>query len=108
MPNPNPNNPLCPYCQKPMAFNGQQTSGAYQYRCRRGCKNENGKTPTATLSDRPAKRLGKKSDKAKSQKQREAEWKERDPVGYAEYLRKKRKALNERRKAERKSKKSQK
>lgn len=82
MPKPNYDNPLCPYCHLPTSFNRNLPSGAKQYRCRRGCKNENGKTVTITDSDRPAFRLGEKSPTKLTQKEKEQRWKERDPEGY--------------------------
>jgi hypothetical protein len=45
-------NPDCPYCHKPMSYNGTKPSGASQYRCRRGCLTPEGKTVTMTDSDR--------------------------------------------------------
>ena len=45
-------NPDCPYCHKPMTYNGAKSSGAKQYRCRRGCLTSEGKTVTVTDSDR--------------------------------------------------------
>gem|GEM_PF-2569167 len=84
MPSPNYPNPLCPCCHRRTTYNGRQKSGADKYRCHRGCKNERGKIVTITISDRPARCLGQKDPKAKTQKQRDQEWKERDPIGYAE------------------------
>ena len=52
MPNPELPNPDCPYCHKPMSFNCTKSSGARQYRCRRGCLTPEGKTVTVTDSDR--------------------------------------------------------
>jgi hypothetical protein len=46
------NRPDCPYCHKPMTYNGTKPSGARQYRCRRGCLTPEGKTVTVTDSDR--------------------------------------------------------
>ena len=83
MPAPNYSNPLCPCCNLPTSYNGRQKSGASKYRCHRGCKNERGKIVTITVSDRPARSLGQKSATAKTQKQRNQAWKERDPIGYA-------------------------
>ena len=83
MPAPNYFNPLCPFCHLPTSYNGRQKSGADKYRCHRGCKNERGKIVTLTISDRPARSLGQKDPKSKTQKQRDQAWKERDPIGYA-------------------------
>ena len=84
MPSPNYSNPMCPCCHLPTSADGKQQSGADRYRCRRGCKNERGKTVTITLSDRPAYRLKEKLATAKTQKQLNQEWKERNPIDYEE------------------------
>ena len=73
--------PDCPYCHNPMTLNGTQTSGARIYRCRRGCKTPEGKTPTHTDSDR--KQGGQLTgDRKITQAEATARWKERDPEGY--------------------------
>jgi hypothetical protein len=58
---------------------GKQKSGAQIYRCKRHEPNS-----TFTDSDRPATRLGEKSGKALTPKEKRLRWKERDPIGYAE------------------------
>ena len=83
MPAPNHFNPMCPFCHLPTSYNGMQKSGADKYRCHRGCKNERDKIVTLTISDRPARSLGQKDPKTRTQKQRNQAWKERDPIGYA-------------------------
>jgi hypothetical protein len=91
-----PHRPDCPYCHRPMSFNGTQISGAEVYRCRRGCLTSEGKTVTKTISNRPAHRP--KSGNAKSQKELTARWKENDPEGYRAAMKRK----QDRRKAKRK------
>jgi len=73
----NPVNPVCPVCGKLTTLNRICPSGARQYRCRRHIA-----TATTTDSDRPVGRqmLG---DRKLTQAERNARWKERDPVGYA-------------------------
>jgi hypothetical protein len=87
------NNPDCPYCHKPMSFNGKQKSGAEVYRCRRGCKNENGKTPTVTLSDRKRGRPTKGAI-AMSQAELDKRYRENNPEKYREIHKKKRAKKN--------------
>ena len=93
MPAPNLNNPLCDYCQKPMSSNGTQTSGARVYRCRRGCKNENGKTPTVTISDRKRGRPTKGAI-AMTQAELDKQYRENNPEKYREIHKKKRAKKN--------------
>jgi len=88
MPAPNLTNPLCEYCQKPMTRNGAQKSGARVYRCRRGCKNENGKTPTVTLSDRKRGRPTKGAI-AMTQAELDRQYRENNPEKYRETQRNK-------------------
>lgn len=90
MPAPNLNNPLCEYCSKPMSSNGAQKSGATVYRCRRGCKNENGKTPTITMSVRRRGRPTKGAI-AMTQAQSDKQYRENNPEKYREIHKKKRK-----------------
>lgn len=89
MPAPNLTNPLCEYCQKPMTSNGAQKSGARVYRCRRGCKNENGKTPTITMSDRKRGRPTKGAI-AMTQAQSDKQYRENNPEKYREIHKRKR------------------
>ena len=93
MPAPNLTNPPCPYCAKPMSSNGAQKSGARVYRCRRGCKNENGKTPTVTLSDRKRGRPTKGAI-AMTQPELDKRYRENNPEKYREIHRKKRAKKN--------------
>ena len=93
-----PDRPVCDYCQLPMLKNGAKPSGAKVYKCDRGCVTDSGGKPTKILSDRPVGRP--KSDKALSQAEYTARWKERDPDGYYAAVRRK----QEKRKANRKAK----
>ena len=83
MPTPNPLNPPCPCCNKPMSRNGTQKSGATVYRCRRGCKNSDGKTPTLTVSDRKRGRPTK-GKFAMTQYEKDKQYRERHPEKYRE------------------------
>jgi len=76
-----------------MSFNHTQKSGARVYRCRRGCKNENGKTPTVTLSDRKRGRPTKGAI-AMTQPELDKRYRENNPEKYREIHRKKRAKKN--------------
>lgn len=93
MPAPNLNNPLCPCCTKPMSSNGTQKSGATVYRCRRGCKNSEGKTPTITMSDRKRGRPTK-GDHPMTQAELDRRYREAHPEKYREIHKKKRAKKN--------------
>jgi hypothetical protein len=65
-----------------MSKNGATRAGSQKYICTKGCRTPEGKKVTIADSDRPPHRP--KSGKAKSRKELNAAWKERDPIGYAE------------------------
>jgi len=71
-----------------MSSNGAQKSGARVYRCRRGCKNENGVTPTVTLSDRKRGRPTKGAI-AMTQAELDRQYRENNPEKYRETQRNK-------------------
>jgi len=77
-----------------MSFNHTQKSGARVYRCRRGCKNEDGKTPTVTLSDRKRGRPTKGAI-AMTQAEFDKQYRENNPEKYREIHKKKRKNRKE-------------
>ena len=83
------NRPVCPLCDRLLSFSHSLKSGAIAYRCRRGCFTSEGDAILITIGDisKPV---------AKSQKQRDADWKQRDPIGYAESQKRRQERLKQR------------
>jgi hypothetical protein len=77
-----------------MSSNGTQKSGAEVYRCRRGCKNEKGNTPTVTVSDRKRGRPTKGAI-AMTQAELDRQYRENNPEKYRQIHKRKRKKRKE-------------